>query len=286
MRAQNLAISIPKTETCDKNCPYCVSKMTGFLKPNMNLFWRNIKKAKTLATHANITSVLITGKGEPTQDMKNVIDVLEYFEEFPTELQTNGKTLYEDLPNKGAYPFVKSNMIEKLADAGLNVLAISIDNPNEMLKYQPLVEEAQEHGILVRYTINVTDRFKGFAFEAILGGCKLANVDQFSMREVTIPTDAVDTLESEMAQAWIKKHVPPKLTTNLKMEMVAALENSGRFLMSLPYGAKLYDLNGISVTWFDYCVQDSNEGNDIRSLIYQEDGHMYLAWNSKASRIF
>jgi molybdenum cofactor biosynthesis enzyme MoaA len=275
MRAQNLAISIPKYEKCDKDCPYCVSKMTGYLKPNEVLFWRNMEKAKTLAKHANITSVLITGKGEPTQDIDLVLKVLRNFNEFPTELQTNGKFLN-----------AHTEYMEALSEYGLNVLAISIDNPNEILKYKPLTKEAQDLGMLVRYTLNVTDRFDDYSFKHLFSMCKEVGIDQFSFREVTVPTDAVETLESENAQRWIDKHVNHDAVEEMKDEMIAVLENKGRFLMSLPYGARLYDYEGISVTWFDYCVQDSNEGDDIRSLIYQEDGHMYLAWNSKASRIF
>ena len=275
MRAQNLAISVPKFDKCDKDCPYCVSKMTGYLKPNIELFWRNLKKAKTLAKHANITSVLITGKGEPIQEILMVHKLLEEFSEFPTELQTNGKYLHE-------YP----EYIETLAEAGLNVLAISIDNPEEITKYRHLVEHAQAVGMLVRYTVNITDRFDGISFKELFNMCDCAKIDQFSLREVTIPTDAVDTIESKAAQEWINENVNPGSINLTKMQMETDLRMYGRFLMALPYGAKLYDYKGISVTWFDYCVQDKNEGDDIRSLIYQEDGHMYFAWNSKASRLF
>ena len=54
----------------------------------------------------------------------------------------------------------------------------------------------------------------------------------------------------------------------------------------LPYGAVVYDIDGIAVTGFDYCVQDQNNNEDIRSLIFMEDGHVYTSWNSKASILF
>jgi hypothetical protein len=46
------------------------------------------------------------------------------------------------------------------------------------------------------------------------------------------------------------------------------------------------DVGGIAVTFFEYCVQDSNGEDDIRSLIYNQDGHLYTTWNSPASMIF
>ncbi len=64
------------------------------------------------------------------------------------------------------------------------------------------------------------------------------------------------------------------------------IEKRGRVLRKLPYGATLYDLDGIAVTHFDYCVQDDSGEDDVRSLIFLEDGHLYTAWNSPASRIF
>lgn len=275
MKAQNLAISIPKTKDCDKNCPYCVSRMTGFLEPNLTLFFRNIQKAKTLAKHSQITSVLITGKGEPILEWDLMISVLDEFSEFPVELQTNGIELRTH-PEK----------IVTLSTHGLNVLAISIDNPEEILKYTNVIEQAQATGMLVRYTINMTNKFKYHDFYSIFTMCKNAGIDQLSLREITIPTDAIDTEESKKAQEWIGKNVSYGFVNNIYTSMKEILEKDGRYLMSLPYGANLYDLEGISVTWFNYCVQDSNEGDDIRSLIYQENGHMFFAWNSKASRLF
>jgi hypothetical protein len=54
----------------------------------------------------------------------------------------------------------------------------------------------------------------------------------------------------------------------------------------LPFGATIYDVEGISFTHFDYCVQDSNSDDEIRSLIYMEDGHMYTSWTYQSSKIF
>ena len=44
----NLTIAVPYYG-CDKNCPYCVSKMTGNYENNINLFYKNLDKVKTVA---------------------------------------------------------------------------------------------------------------------------------------------------------------------------------------------------------------------------------------------
>ena len=37
MRANNLTISVPY-KGCDKDCPYCVSKMTGYMESDKEAF--------------------------------------------------------------------------------------------------------------------------------------------------------------------------------------------------------------------------------------------------------
>jgi hypothetical protein len=58
----------------------------------------------------------------------------------------------------------------------------------------------------------------------------------------------------------------------------AYLQSNGMKIMRLPYGATLYMVEGVSCTHFDYCIQDSNNDNDIRSLIFHEDGHLSTSW--------
>ncbi len=50
---------------CDKNCPYCVSRMTGYLKTDEKLLERDLAKVKKLSEMCDISSVLVTGKGDP-----------------------------------------------------------------------------------------------------------------------------------------------------------------------------------------------------------------------------
>ena len=83
MKANNLSISIPN-RGCDKNCPYCVSKMTGHVEFNENLFYRNLPKVFQFSQMAQISSVSLTGKGEPMLNFDAIKIVLETFRKFPT----------------------------------------------------------------------------------------------------------------------------------------------------------------------------------------------------------
>ena len=93
MRAQNLTICVPY-QGCDKNCPYCISKMTGYISSwHWPMMERNIPKVRKLAEASQISSVLITGKGEPMLAESYVRKMIAAFKDFPVELQTNGKLL-------------------------------------------------------------------------------------------------------------------------------------------------------------------------------------------------
>jgi hypothetical protein len=84
---------------------------------------------------------------------------------------------------------------------------------------------------------------------------------------------------------WINENVDPEQYVRLFDEMKAACTLHGRFLRQLHFGPSVYAYRGVSVSYSDYCIQDSNVGEDIRSLIFLEDGHLYTSWNSTASAI-
>jgi len=42
INAENMTVSIPSTKPCEKDCPYCVSKMTPQVKSNYDLMYRNL----------------------------------------------------------------------------------------------------------------------------------------------------------------------------------------------------------------------------------------------------
>ncbi len=68
MDSENLTICIPPERDgprCDKNCPYCISRMTGYIDHNYHMVMRNIDKVKTAAKAARVYSVMLTGAGEP-----------------------------------------------------------------------------------------------------------------------------------------------------------------------------------------------------------------------------
>lgn len=273
MRAQNLTISIPPGDMlCDKNCPYCVSRMTGYPKTNIRLMFKNVPKVKTLAQNAQVTGVLLTGKGEPTLNRPDLMWLLREFNSYPVELQTNGINLSTDF-----------QYLEDLAENGLNVLAVSIDHTSQFVSYYELFARSKELGMLTRAAINITNRIpKETTFNNLIDLCRESYVDQLMLRQIVVP----NYVKGDSATAkWINENVDPEQYERLFAEMKAGCTLHGRFLRQLHFGPGVYEYRGVSVSYSDYCIQDSNEGEDIRSLIFLEDGHLYTSWNSTASAI-
>lgn len=108
--------------------------------------------------------------------------------------------------------------------------------------------------------------------------------EQFSLRQIVAPLHVPKKKLIERLQ--LMQPAIGELYSRLIDELKKEIDNRGFKIRSLPHGAQVYDLDNLSVTYFNYCVQDSNKNDDIRSLIFQEDGHLYTSWNSKASRLF
>ena len=275
MRAQNLSVCVPYNG-CDKECPYCVSRMTGYMKSNVDLIAGNMEKVKTLARTTGITSVSLTSKGEPCLNPKSLFVLIDCFKEWPIELQTNGIQLLANLL-KGSGKYVTD-----LKFKGLNVLAISIDKWGIFDQMKPLIKVARETGLVVRATIPVTKFLNDeLTLRDYVEKAKECGLHQLSFRQVTVPPNPIDTDGSKKTHEWIKENVSTAQYYNLYDSMPI-----NKALLKLPYGSSIVDIDGIAVAAFEYCLQDSSNGEDIRSLIFQEDGHLYLTWNSEASILF
>lgn len=278
MRAQNLTISVPN-KGCNKKCPYCVSKMTGYLEENNSLFKANIDKVRTIAEAAQVASVLITGKGEPFINFDAVDLISRKFSKFPIEIQTNGIML------KKMY-YEHSSAFSEVTDVGINVLAFSIDCVEYWKTLGDMFKELHKLGVVVRVTLNVTDEIGDISFKDILNIAESTNTRQLSLRNILIPERTCGTDESKRVIEWIRNNSKKENYKRLLDEFSNDYKDPYDVVRSLPFGAEVFDINGIAFTYFDSCVQESNNTQDIRSLIYQEDGHLYTSWDSPASILF
>jgi len=94
MKVSTLSI-VCGTDACNASCPYCISKITGTedIPKTPAINYTRLKKACQLAENSGATTVLLTGKGEPTLYMDQILEFLSSLQNFNipiVELQTNG----------------------------------------------------------------------------------------------------------------------------------------------------------------------------------------------------
>lgn len=271
MKSNNLTISIP-TPKCKMNCAYCISKMTGPANYNEELFLANMSKVMKLAEHANVNSVLVTAKGEPLDNWEMAKNMAIRFEDYPLEIQSNGKRFLAD-----------KNRDEVLMY--YDVIALSFDSMEDLDKFKK--EELHGYDNTFRLTLIVSDNIP-VNFDEIVRKVKELGFDQLSLRNPTIPERVYDSKEAWKTTEWIENNTTRNIYDQLINYFSAYRkeDNDVAKVRELGFGAIIYDINGLAFTYFDYCVQDTNGGDDIRSLIYLEDGHMYTSWTYKSSKIF
>lgn len=279
MKANNLTISIPY-RGCDRNCPYCVSKMTGYLTAHEEAFSGNLEKVRTVADNCGITSLLVTGKGEPFLNTDTIDLLLDVFGDYPFEIQTNGHQLMTWF-NEDPDSFLDRCRLT----GGINVFAVSLDRLKSLQTYRDMFRTLDDAGAVIRVTMNASTWLKDAPFDTFIQECLESQVRQFSIRKLTIPhfVDNKMSKDYQKTTQWINDHADGTEYDRLIKEFMGG---SYEKLRKLNFGATIFDVRGVSFTHFDYCIQDSNRGEDIRSLIYQEDGHLYTSWNSRASIIF
>lgn len=270
MKANNLTICI--NAGCPKNCPYCVANMTFYPEPNQALFQRNMSKALQLAAMASVSSVLITSKGETLRNLDDLRFCSEFFKDFPLEIQTNGELLYG------------MGIVNLLSELGFNTVAISVDSPKAMFDMSSIYRSINNAGMNVRLTVVLSDLWTSKEGYNFLADCNQLGIKQVTLRILTIPMNPLTTEKSVQTMKWIEANTNEQHKTFLKE--LHSYELQKNLVRNLPFGPNVYDMEGVAVTTIPYCVQEFNNTEDIRSLIYHQDGHMYTSWDKKASIIF
>ena len=277
------------SSACNARCPFCISKMTPPLgiepeEPEVN--WRNFRKAALLARISGVTTVMITGKGEPTLFPRQITKYLKALQEFDfplIELQTNGIIFAE---NQKIYDKYLKDWYER----SLNTIAISIthyDREKNRQIYLPYRKEYPDLGTLINYLHG-----KGFlvrlnctlldghicdtkSLVALIKFARENKVEQLTIRPVNKPQKSGN---SEV-EKWVTKHC---LKTKQFSEIKNYLAQNGKPLLSLPYGATVYDVSGQNVCLTN-CLTTYKNDDDVRHLIFFPDGHLRFDWQYKGA---
>lgn len=280
MKIQTLTVVVG-SQACNAKCPYCVSKMTPSCgmekkhKPNL----RNFNVACKLADKTGVTTVLLTGKGEPTLHMDEVLlytDKASAFG-FPfIELQTNGILFEGDKYDR------KLNTLYKL---GMTTISLSIAHYDPLINASiiqgksekpynvwNIVKKLHDIGFSVRINCTLLKGYidKGMEVGNLVRACQDNDVEQLTLRNVTAPENS----QNEEVANWVEQHKVHGLEKTLSdwMILISATE-----LLKLPHGATIYDYNGQNVC-LNNCLTPSKDPENIRQLIFFPDGHLRYEW--------
>lgn len=290
MKIQTFTV-VSGNAACNAACPFCVSKMTGIkaigFRP-VKVNWRNFDKACRIAELNGISTVLITGKGEPTLFPDQLTEYLKHLEKynFPIlELQTNAVLFWEQPEKYDKY-------LQEWYDLGLTTISISVvhyDREKNRANYVPGKKEYMDLGEVIGklHKIGYTVRFSVVLIKDHIDTpeeaekmVKQANewgVEQVSLRPVAAPEES----ESE-------KYKTDTVNMMLTPEKVAKLnewaEKRGRLLLSYGHSSRIFDIDGQNVCLTDaLTIKPSTD--DIRQMIFFPDGHIRFDWQYKGAII-
>ena len=242
--------------------------------------WLNFDKACRLSQINNVSTVLLTGKGEPLLYPDQVTEFLKRMKKFDfpiIEIQTNGLVFGRDW--KKYEPYLK-----EWRELGLNTIAISVvhykDSKNkeiytqneEYIDLEDVIKKLHEVGYSVRLScimlkgyIDSVEEVKNFIEKA-----KQWGVEQLTIRSVTVPKKS----ENKKVYDWTKNKI---VTKGQILDISEFLEKNGNKLMTLDHGGIVYDFEGQNICISD-CLTIKPSTEDLRQLIFFPDGHLRYDW--------
>jgi molybdenum cofactor biosynthesis enzyme MoaA len=278
MKIQTMSI-VCGTTTCNAKCPYCVSKTTPSTDLPTEVNWRNFDKACKLAKISGATTVLLTGKGEPTLYPDLVYNYVSAANSagFPfIELQTNGILFGE---HDKTIRF--NDYLRRWYDAGLNTICLSAAHYEQELnksiynRQYPKIEETVKKLHDIGYTVRLSIMMMKDGIEDqldilnLIQFCRDNKIKQLTMRPLAYPEKS-----TSKESIWAKEHTIERE----KMQGIKEwLDKCSTPVLHLSHGATVYDVKGQNVCLAN-CLTTNETDEDIRQIIFYPSGRIMYDW--------
>lgn len=292
MNINTLSIVIG-SRACDAHCPFCVSRLTGFdevagARP-ATAIRDNFQTACQYARIGNVTTVLFTGKGEPTLYPLQIQAYLEALthEPFPfKELQTNGLQIGHLAQGQRQGPLTEA-LLKRFRVLGLKTICLSVvgvyNDWNAAIYNPDYPDLADTVAYLrrLRYTIRLSVMMQAGMVDhpemvaKVIAWCREHRVAQLTIRPIRKPDDVSDKVAGE----YVRKN---GLTEDEEATITRWVQEHGHPILHLSHGAVVYDLDGQNVCLTD-CLTVPEEVDHIRTLIYYHSGRIAYHWQYPGS---
>lgn len=274
MLYNHLSVMVPN-RGCNKNCEYCYQRMKPNNYQDEELFQRNLPKMENFARTNGITSISLTGSGEPLLYPQMIIQLCDTFSNFPLELQTNAIKL-------------DSLTAKLLFEHGLDTISVKIDHMKSVKNFYNVFQYIHhELGMTIRLNINLINEMYRFGLDDYIDLCRENFAQQLTFHCIGVPLSAGDTDLGIMTRNWIVTHVDDMEMEEFIKNVSIQLISAGEPVRAIPYDTELYMYKGISVTILDFHENYIDDENECNSFVYHEDGHLSTSWQSSAyGRLF
>lgn len=289
---------------CDANCPFCVSKMTGKgdcvgSYEDFEPEWGRFKVACGIAKKSpELTTALLTGKGEPTLYHPLIAKYLKKLKkhgEFPiVELQTNGILM--------ASGKIDKQLRDWHTRYGLQTIAISVvhyEQKKNQKVYRAgterdhydlpaLIEKLHEIGYSVRLCVML---LKGYIdtprdMRSMIEFAHKNEVEQLTLRSIEV-TEQKGCKDDEVYK-WTSKH---QIDNKSLKSLFDYVDMIGTKLMQLSFGATVFgvpmDDGKEQNVCLSNCLTETDSETSIRQLIFFPEGRGRIgySWQHDAATI-
>lgn len=299
MNIQSLSIVVP-THGCMNQCKFCVSRMHKeeyecLILQNADLYRESYKNRMAFARDNGCNTVMLTGQGEPQQNM----NFLKKFAKMNAELAMPFRNIEIQTTCAG---FTDETFLA-LRDIGVTTISISVSCLNDdkincdiingnhtPFKLQWMCEKVKLYGMNLRLSLNMTrwtfvDNGKPNVYpnyEAIFKHCsEVLKADQVTFRKMYF--DWHDEF-SQQAQ-WLRENELEYPNSWVK-SLNEYITRNGRYLDTLEYGSKRYSVMGMSTVVDEDCMAKSEEKKALKYLILRPNCKLYTQWDDKGSLLF
>lgn len=302
MKVQSLSIVVPTKNHCVNKCVFCVSRthtnpyndtINSVSKmfteegdnfdERFNIGYRDYFNRLQFARDNGCNVVVLTGTGEPIQNL----DFIKFFSSINSKLVTPFKNI--EIQTTGVMMDAKN--LYNLKMLGVTTISLSISNIfdnernlevigcAEKLKFNvfDVIEQVKRLNFNLRLSLNLINDYDKYSVEDVINRCEELGADQVTFRKLY-----KSELNNEIDK-WIEENSSDKFYYDIE----EYVRKKGKLLGVLPFGAKMYNVQEMSMVVDQDCMSEDIANKDTyKYLILRENAKLYTNWYTKASLIF